>query len=145
MWKVSLPQIKTLSRLTPYIPALIGRGFTAKLLNIRRYVDNSPPAEPHDVRAHIKGGVPVSEIDSLGAYYELYPGIKESLFAPRANDSKYMDFSDAILEKEKIKPLVESAEAVQTKNKQFLFAVEKWWKANLADIESLPENKDNQF
>lgn len=111
-------------------------------LNIRRYVDNSPPAEPHDVRAHIKGGVPVSEVDALSAYYELYPGIKESLFSPRANDSKYMDFEEAITEKDKIKPLIESAEAVQTKNKQFLFAVEKWWKANLSDIESLPEKKN---
>ncbi len=111
-------------------------------LNIRRYVDNSPPAEPHDVRAHIKGGVPTSEIEALGAYYELYPGIKDSLFTPRENEAKYMDFAEAILEKDNIKPLIESAEAVQTKNKQFLFAVEKWWKANLGDIESLPEKKD---
>lgn len=29
-------------------------------LNIRRYVDNSPPPEPHDVRAHLLGGVPVA-------------------------------------------------------------------------------------
>ena len=29
-------------------------------LNIRRYVDNSPPPEPHDVRAHLHGGIPVS-------------------------------------------------------------------------------------
>jgi type I restriction enzyme M protein len=32
--------------------------------NIRRYVDNAPPPEPHDVRAHLHGGVPVSEIDA---------------------------------------------------------------------------------
>ncbi|MXX65036.1 MAG: N-6 DNA methylase, partial [Acidimicrobiia bacterium] len=31
--------------------------------NIRRYADSSPPPEPHDVRAHLHGGVPVSEID----------------------------------------------------------------------------------
>lgn len=111
-------------------------------LNIRRYVDNSPPAEPHDVRAHIKGGVPTSEIEALNAYYELYPGIKKSLFTPRENEAKYMGFAEAILEKDNIKPLIESAEAVQTKNKQFLFAVEKWWKANLGDIEALPEKKD---
>ena len=34
-------------------------------LNIRRYVDNSPPPEPHDVRAHLHGGIPVAEIDQL--------------------------------------------------------------------------------
>jgi len=33
-------------------------------LNIRRYVDNSPPPEPHDVRAHLVGGVPVSEVEA---------------------------------------------------------------------------------
>ena len=31
--------------------------------NIRRYADNSPPPEPHDVRAHLHGGVPIAEID----------------------------------------------------------------------------------
>ncbi len=33
-------------------------------LNIRRYVDNSPPPEPQDVRAHLVGGVPVAEIEA---------------------------------------------------------------------------------
>ena len=33
-------------------------------LNIRRYVDNSPPPEPHDVRAHLIGGIPVSEVEA---------------------------------------------------------------------------------
>ena len=31
--------------------------------NIRRYADNSPPPEPHDVRAHLHGGVPTAEIE----------------------------------------------------------------------------------
>lgn len=113
-------------------------------LNIRRYVDNSPPAEPHDVRAHLKGGVPVSEIESLKPYFDLYPGIQNSLFVPRAGDDKYADFTPAIEAKENIKPLIENAEAAQTKNKQFLFAVEKWWRENLGAIESLPE-KQNVF
>ncbi len=31
--------------------------------NIRRYADNAPLPEPHDVRAHLHGGVPMVEID----------------------------------------------------------------------------------
>jgi type I restriction enzyme M protein len=31
--------------------------------NIRRYADNAPPTEPHDVRAHLRGGVPIAELD----------------------------------------------------------------------------------
>lgn len=38
-------------------------------LNIRRYVDNSPPPEPHDVRSHLHGGIPVSEITLLSSYF----------------------------------------------------------------------------
>ncbi len=30
--------------------------------NIRRYADSAPPPEPHDVRAHLHGGVPIAEI-----------------------------------------------------------------------------------
>jgi len=33
--------------------------------NIRRYVDNAPPPEPQDVRAHLHGGVPRVEVESL--------------------------------------------------------------------------------
>lgn len=32
--------------------------------NIRRYADNTPPPEPHDVRAHLHGGVPKTEVDA---------------------------------------------------------------------------------
>jgi len=32
--------------------------------NIRRYVDTAPP-EPHDVQAHLHGGVPTAEVDAL--------------------------------------------------------------------------------
>jgi type I restriction enzyme M protein len=34
-------------------------------LNIRRYVDNTPPPEPEDVRAHLVGGVPLAEIERI--------------------------------------------------------------------------------
>jgi type I restriction enzyme M protein len=46
-------------------------------LNIRRYVDNSPPPEPQDVRAHLNGGVPNQEIEALGTYFEHYVGVRK--------------------------------------------------------------------
>src|SRR5205814_1266063 len=33
-------------------------------LNIRRYVDTTPPPEPQDVRAHLHGGVPMAEVEA---------------------------------------------------------------------------------
>ena len=38
--------------------------------NIRRYADNSPPPEPHDVRAHLHGGMPTAEIDAAAELLE---------------------------------------------------------------------------
>jgi type I restriction enzyme M protein len=32
-------------------------------LNVRRHVNNSPPPEPQDVRAHLVGGVPLAEVE----------------------------------------------------------------------------------
>jgi type I restriction enzyme M protein len=55
--------------------------------NIRRYVDNAPPPEPHDVRAHLHGGVPVAEIAALSRYWENYPGMRERVFCDRTGSS----------------------------------------------------------
>ena len=55
--------------------------------NIRRYVDNAPPPEPHDVRAHLHGGVPSVEIEALGRYWNNYVGLKESCFIPRSPEA----------------------------------------------------------
>jgi len=63
-------------------------------LNISRYVDNNSPPEPHDVRAHLNGGVPISELDALQGYFDNYPGIRDMLFQPR--DAAYLDFANGI-------------------------------------------------
>jgi type I restriction enzyme M protein len=59
-------------------------------LNIRRYVDNSPPPEPHDVRAHLHGGIPVAEVSGLGCFFANYAGVRELLFKP--HDDRYRSF-----------------------------------------------------
>ncbi len=47
--------------------------------NIRRYVDNAPPPEPQDVRAHLHGGVPIVEVESLAHYWQNYPQLKQDI------------------------------------------------------------------
>ena len=109
-------------------------------LNIRRFVDNSPPPEPHDVRAHLHGGVPIAEVDALNEYFDNYVGLRELLFKPR--DENYLDFADAIGGMDDIKPLIESAEGVQQKHAKFHKALGKWWKKNVSEIEALPDNQN---
>ena len=54
--------------------------------NIRRYADNSAPPESHDVRAHLQGGVPITEIDEASELLER-AGLDalEVLFADRGD------------------------------------------------------------
>ena len=53
--------------------------------NIRRYADNSPPPEPHDVRAHLHGGVPIVEIDDAKDLLERAGLGADVLFADRGD------------------------------------------------------------
>lgn len=73
-------------------------------LNIRRYVDNTPLPEPEDVKAHLIGGVPISEIEQV-----------QKTLAPKFDFNGYQLFKDknehykdfAITEKGAIKQTVE--------------------------------------
>ena len=53
--------------------------------NIRRYADNAPPPEPHDVRAHLHGGVPMAEIDDAADLLERAGLHAATLFADRGD------------------------------------------------------------
>ncbi len=68
--------------------------------NIRRYVDNAPPPEPQDVRAHLHGGIPLAEIASLGHFWTNYPALKEACFTVR--DALYADFSAELTDKRQL-------------------------------------------
>ncbi|MEU0341942.1 class I SAM-dependent DNA methyltransferase [Streptomyces bobili] len=63
-------------------------------LNIRRYVDNQPPPEPQDVRAHLYGGMPRAEIDAHHGLLDAYGLTAKDLFAERPDDAdtEYLDF-----------------------------------------------------
>jgi type I restriction enzyme M protein len=70
------PDVPTYARRVP-VEEIAAEDFNC---NIRRYVDNAPPPEPHDVRAHLHGGVPVTEIEALSHYWNNYPGLRERCF-----------------------------------------------------------------
>jgi type I restriction enzyme M protein len=52
-------------------------------LNIRRYVDSTPPTEPQDLRAHMEGGMPKAEVLARTDLLDSYRIGPLDLFAPR--------------------------------------------------------------
>jgi type I restriction enzyme M protein len=114
--------------------------------NIRRYVDNAPPPEPHDVRAHLHGGVPVAEIDSLGHFWKNYCGLRERVFGlDRSVGSDrsdgYSDFAPEVTDRRALAELVKNDPGVAKAHASFLETLKSWWEKNLPLIEALaPDN-----
>ena len=110
-------------------------------LNIRRYVDNSPPPEPHDVRAHLLGGVPVAEVADKRPLFNALSFNPAHAFAARQQDAKYYDFAPALPDRAAIRPLVENDPGVQA----CLVAVRKdlaaWWTEHSPRLADLPKSR----
>jgi type I restriction enzyme M protein len=88
-------------------------------LNIRRYADTSPPPEQFDVKAILRGGVPVSEIEDI-YIQETLDGLDVScVFARR--DAEYYDFKPEIETKEQIR------EHLGTDEQAIISQFERWW------------------
>lgn len=109
-------------------------------LNIRRYVDNAPPPEPHDVHAHLKGGVPKSEVDSLKKYFDSYPGLDKKIFVHLKEG--YFSFNKKISGKEDIKKLIDESPEIKSTQEQYFSQLSAWWKKVVKDFEALPENNN---
>lgn len=108
--------------------------------NIRRYVDNSPPAEPQDVHAHMHGGVPVAEVDALHHWLHNYLGLTAELFATRFNDDKYVDFMPELkADKSAAQRIVKAHPSVKGKHADFHAALVGWWQANEPELRTLPK------
>ena len=51
-------------------------------LNIPRYIDSSEPEDLQDIDAHLRGGIPVRDVDGLGDFWQVLPAVRDTLFAP---------------------------------------------------------------
>ncbi len=51
-------------------------------LNIPRYIDAADAEDIQDLDAHLRGGIPVTDVDALSAYWEVLPSLREQLFEP---------------------------------------------------------------
>ena len=122
--------------------------------NIRRYVDNAPPPEPHDVHAHLHGGVPTVEIETLGHYWSNYKGLKESCFQPRllpspsgrgaGGEGVYQDFTAALKDKRAIAEHVANHAGVIERQGAILDQLGAWWQKNLPLVEALVPDAHNK-
>lgn len=109
-------------------------------LNIRRYADNAPPPEPHDVRAHLVGGVPKAEVADKAALFKAHGLNPMDLLAEQ--DVRYYAFKPALENRRAIKPAIEGNAGLLKKEQALSAAFEKWWKAHGPRITALAGQQD---
>ncbi|MCB1820035.1 MAG: N-6 DNA methylase [Candidatus Competibacteraceae bacterium] len=119
-------------------------------LNIRRYVDNSPPPEPQDVRAHLLGGVPAAEVAAKQALFAALGFDTACAFgAPsfekgrsRGISDHYLGFAPTFTDRAAIRPLVENDPGVQARIEALRAALATWWTAHAPRLADLPKRRD---
>ena len=107
-------------------------------LNIRRYADNAPPPEPHDVRAHLLGGVPKAEVDLHADRFAAHGFDPQALLVER--DAAYFDFEPGLTEQAHIKPRIAADAGVMAQEDALRSAFDAWWTASEALIHDLTRN-----
>jgi type I restriction enzyme M protein len=122
------------------LPMLATNGYN---LNVRRYVDNSPPPEPQDVRGHLFGGVPTEEIEAHRALFDVH-GIKIEEFLVRRDDSHF-EFIPQLEKKDDIRRKAASSPGFAAKDEQLAAAFAHWWGERQQRVLELPTTNDLMF
>ena len=108
-------------------------------LNIRRYVDNTPEPEPEDVKAHLIGGIPITEIASVqNSICKKFNYNGSVLFKDK--NELYKDF--AIAEKGAIKTQIEEDKNVVKTLVELGVHLADWWQLAKEDFSSLAPVKE---
>lgn len=94
-------------------------------LNIRRYVDTTPPPEPQDVRAHLHGGIPQREVSAKADLFAAHGLEPEHLLTPRSDD--YLQFADGVTERRDLRQRIQSDVGVVGAESKVLDAIGLWW------------------
>jgi type I restriction enzyme M protein len=101
-------------------------------LNLPRYIDSRQAEDIHDIAGHLQGGIPVADVDSLGSYWDVCPGLRTSLFTD--NRPGYVDLA---VDKADIKSAIyehpEFAAFIDQMNKHF----DQWRQRVAAELRGL--------
>lgn len=108
-------------------------------LNIRRYADNAPPAEPQDVHAHLAGGIPEQEVADRQALFAAHGlDLRHTLRPLKAG---YLAYPDHLRSKAELKAIVENDPGVAEQERKLREVLTGWWQGVKRRIGDLPQER----
>jgi type I restriction enzyme M protein len=60
-------------------------------LNLPRYIDSQEAEDIQDIEGHLRGGVPLRDVDALGSYWKICPKLRHALFKDKREG--YLDLA----------------------------------------------------
>ncbi len=102
-------------------------------LNIPRYVDSSEPEDLHDLDAHLRGGIPDRDLDALGAYWDVFPSLRRTLFVGNGHEG----YSENRVETGQVKAAILGHGEFRSYEARVAAVLDDWRKAHEADLKGL--------
>ena len=129
---VNQKEIERYSRMVPL--SEISHAKNDYNLSIPRYIDSSEPEDIQDLHAHLQGGVPNRDIDSLQPYWDAFPSLRDELFKPLREG-----YSELAVDKADLPRIVARSSEYQAFANGTADTVATWWADKhklLTDIDS---------
>lgn len=110
-------------------------------LNLRRYVDNTPPPEREDVRCHLLGGVPRAEVngDHATRQFAKFGLSSDCVFAPL--DERRLSFRGGLASVAEVRRRVEEQPQLAATRTRLTEALAAWWETARDDFAALAPNE----
>ena len=97
-------------------------------LNIPRYIDNQEKEDIQDIAAHLHGGIPISDIEEMAEYWQVYPTLKKALFEPLRDG-----YMQPLVRKDNLKTAIFSHEEFVAFS-QNMDSIFQTWRSNSTDL-----------
>ncbi|MCY3712526.1 MAG: class I SAM-dependent DNA methyltransferase [Gemmatimonadetes bacterium] len=102
-------------------------------LNIPRYVDSSESEDLHDLDAHLRGGIPDRDLDALGAYWDVFPSLRRTLFVGNGREG----YSESRIETGQVKSAILDHGEFRSYQARVSVVLDDWCKAHEAVLKGL--------
>ena len=104
-------------------------------LNIPRYIDSSEPEDQQNLDAHLNGGIPVRDIDTLQEYWDVFPGLRNRLFKSNGREG----YLEPRIESGQIKAAILEHDDFKTYSNQIRTVFKEWRTAHEPEIKGIKE------
>jgi len=125
-------EVEKYSRMVP-VSEIESNGFN---LNIPRYIDSQEAEDIQDIDAHLNGGIPHSDIEALRSFWEVYPGLRKTLFSP----SGRAGYSKLLVSHDSIKSAIFSHPEFTSYSDKVNVIFNKWKSKNLSKLKGISSN-----